>query len=164
MSAFHPLRTFSRCDKTRPVFTRRSPWLPLVSGAGLLLLGLAAWQFRGGELLARVLLTLCVPLIYEGGAWFGAAKVGGHYYGLDGKVIHSQAYDPQAALVRCALIFVLLFGILIAGEAGAFPESFGTWLALAITMCLWIAHVLRSHFRQVTIFARQKDVPRRSGQ
>jgi hypothetical protein len=138
----------------------RSPWLPLVSGVGLLLLGLAAWQLRGGELLARVLLTLCVPLIYEGGAWFGAAKVGGQYYGLDGKLVHSQAYDPRAALIRCALIFVLLFSILIAGEAAAFPEGFGTWVALAITMCLWIAYVLQSHFRQITIFARQKHLGR----
>ena len=141
------------------MFTLRSPWLPLVSGAGLLLLGLAAWRFRGGDLVARLLLTLCVPLLYEGGAWFGAAKVGGHYCCLDGKVIHSQAYDLRAALVRCALIFVLLISILIAGEAGAFPETFGAWVALAITMCLWIAYVVRSHARQITIFARQKDGP-----
>jgi hypothetical protein len=115
-----------------------------------------AWQISGGELIARALLTLGLPLIYEGSAWFAAAKAGGPYYGLDEKVIYSQAYDPRAALVRCALIYALMFSILIAGEAGVFPNTFGAWVAIAVIMGLWIGYVLRSHVQQITAFA-QKD-------
>ena len=133
--------------------------MPLIAGAGLLVLSVTAWQISGGELIARVLLTLCLPLIYEGGAWFAAAKAGGPYYGLDEKAIYSQAYDPRAALVRCALIYVLMFSILIAGEAGVFPNTFGAWAAIVIIMGLWIGYVLRSHVQQMTAFAQQDGRP-----
>ena len=137
----------------------RSPRVPLIAGTGLLVLSVTAWQISGGDLIARVLLTLCLPLIYEGGAWFAAAKAGGPYYGLDEKVIYSQAYDPRAALFRYALIYALMFSILIAGEAGVFPNTFGAWVAIAVIMGLWIAYVLRSHLQQITAYAQQDNRP-----
>jgi len=145
------------------VFTLRSPWSPLVLGTVLLLLGLSAWQFSGGHLWGRVLITLSLPLLYEGGAWFGAAKVGRLYYDVDERLMHSQAYDPVAAFVRCSLLYALLLSILIAGEAEVFPRGVWTWAALAVTMLLWIAYVVRSYAQQITKFARQKDLPLRGG-
>jgi hypothetical protein len=79
----------------------RSPWLPLAWGIALLVLGVLA-RFGGGGALASVLFTLAFPLLFEGVVWFGAAKVGGDHYNLDERVIHSEACDPRAVLVRSA--------------------------------------------------------------
>lgn len=136
----------------------RSPWLPLACGTALLVLGAVAWV-TGGAFVASVLLTLAVPLLFEGAAWFGAAKVGRVYYDLDERVIHSEAYDPRAMLVRYVVICGLLFSILIAREAEVLPDSFGEWLTLVLTGLLWLAFVLRSYAQQIRALARQKNVP-----
>lgn len=138
----------------------RSPWFPLACGMLLLVLGVAA-RFGGGGLLASVLFTLAFPLLFEGVAWFGAAKVGREYYELDERAIHAEAYDPRAVLVRSAVIWALLFSILIAREARALPDSFGEWLGFAVIGFLWLAFVMRSYGRQITSLARQKNVPPR---
>ena len=136
----------------------RSPWLPLACGMAFLVLGVLA-RFSSGGLLAPVLFTLAFPLLFEGIAWFGAAKVGRDYYHLDERVVHSEAYDPRAVLVRSAVICGLLFSILIAREAGVPPNSFGEWFGLLLIGFLWLAFVLRSYGRQITTFARQKNAP-----
>ncbi len=136
----------------------RSPWLPLACGMALLVLGVLA-RFSGGGLLASVLFTLAFPLLFEGVAWFGAAKVGREHYHLDERVIHSEAYDPRAVLVRSAVIWGLLFSVLVAREAELLPDGFGEWLGLLPTGILWLAFVLRSYGRQITTLARQKNVP-----
>lgn len=138
----------------------RSPWFPLVCGIMLLTLGIALRVLAGG-LLPSVLLTLALPLLFEGVAWFGAAKVGRLYYDLDERVIHWEAYDPRALLVRYAVICGLLFSILIAREADALPGGFGGWLGLVLTGFLWLAFVLRSYGRQIATLARQRNVPLR---
>jgi hypothetical protein len=61
--------------------------------------------FSGGGLPAWVLFTLAFPLLFEAVVWFGAAKVGGEHYHLNERVIHSEAYDPRAVLVRSAVIW-----------------------------------------------------------
>ncbi len=137
----------------------RSPWFPLASGTTLLVLGVVA-RLSGGGLLSPVLLTLALPLLFEGGAWFGASKVGGYYYDLDERVIHAEAYVPRALLVRYLVICGLLFSILIAREARVLPDSFGGWLSLVLTGILWLAFVLRSYGQQITALARQKNVLR----
>jgi hypothetical protein len=136
----------------------RSPWLPLICGTIFLILSIAV-RMLGGGILASVLLTLALPLLFEGGAWFGAAKIGRLYYDLDERVIHSQAYDPRALLVRYAVICALLFGILIAREADALPGGPGGWLGLVLAGLLWFAFVLRSYGRQISNLARQENVP-----
>ena len=136
----------------------RSPWLPLACGMALLALGVVA-RLNGGGLLPAVLITLAFPLLFEGVVWFGAAKVGRDYYDLDERVIHSEAYDGRAVLVRSAVIWGLLFTILAAREAEVLPESFGEWLVLVLIGFLWLAFVLRSYGRQITTLARQKNVP-----
>jgi hypothetical protein len=136
----------------------RSPWFPLACGMVLLTLGIAVRVLAGG-FLASILLTLALPLLFEGVAWFGAAKVGRLYYDLDERVIHSEAYDPSALLVRYAVICGLLLGILIAREADALPDGFGGWLVLVLTGFMWFAFVLRSYGRQIATLARQKNRP-----
>jgi hypothetical protein len=140
------------------MFQLRSPWFPLACGLILLALGIAARMLAGG-LLVPMLFTLAVPLLFEGVAWFGAAKVGRHFYDLDARVIHAEAYDPPALLVRYAIICGLLIAILIAREADALPGGFGGWLVLVLTGLLWLAFVLRSYGRQITTLARRKNVP-----
>ncbi len=137
----------------------RSPWFPLACGTALLVVGVVA-RFSGGGLLASVLLTLALPLLFEGGAWFGASKVGGYYYDLDERVIHAEAYAPRALLVRYLVICGFLSSILIAREAKVLPDSFGGWLSLVLTGLLWLAFVLRSYGQQITALARQKNVLR----
>lgn len=139
----------------------RSPWFPLACGTALLVLNVVA-RLSGGELFVSVLLTLALPLLFEGGAWFGAAKVGRLYYDLDERVIHSEAYDPRAMFVRYLVICGLLFSILIAREAEVLPDSFGEWLTLVLTGLLWLAFVIRSYGRQITALARRKNVPLRA--
>lgn len=136
----------------------RSPWFPLACGTALLVLGVVA-RASGGALPASVLLTLALPLLFEGGAWFGAAKVGRLFYDLDERVIHSEAYNPRAVLVRYVVICGLLFSILVAREAGALPNSFGEWLTLILTGLLWLAFAMRSYGKQIATLARQKNVP-----
>ena len=146
-----------------PMVRWRSPWFPLACGTALLVLGVVA-RLAGGGLLSSVLLTLALPLLFEGGVWFGAAKLGHVCYDLDERVIHSEAYDPRAMLVRYAVICGLLFSVLIARELELLPDSFAGWLALLLTGFLWLVFVLRSYLRQITALARHKNVPLRPGQ
>jgi hypothetical protein len=140
----------------------RSPWFPLACGAALLIFWVAVRIFAGG-LLASVLLTFALPLLFESGAWFGAAKVGAVYYDLDDRVIHSEAYDPAAALVRYVLICGLLLSILMAAEAEVLPRSFVGWLTLILTGVLWLAFAIRSYARQITRLAQRRDAPLDAG-
>jgi hypothetical protein len=140
------------------MFQLRSPWFALACGMLLLALGIVVRLFAGG-LFAPILFTLAVPLLFEGVAWFGAAKVGRHFYDLDERVIHAEAHDPRALLLRYAIICGLLFAILIAREADALPAGFGEWLVLVLIGFLWIAFVLRSYGRQIAALARRKKVP-----
>jgi len=104
-----------------------------------------------------VLLTLTLPLLFESGAWFGAAKVGGVYYDLNDRVIHSDAYDPAATLVRYAVLCGLLLSLLIAAEAEVLPSSFSGWLPVILTSLLWLAFAMRSYAQQISAFARRKE-------
>ena len=158
MLAFHPLQTLGLSHTRVVMVLLRSPWLPLACGMALLALGVLA-RFSIGGVLASVLFTLAFPLLFEGVTWFGAAKVGGEYYHLDERVIHSEAYDPRAVLARSVVIYGLLFTILIAREADVPPNSFGEWFGLLLIGFLWLAFVLRSHGRQITTLARQKNAP-----
>ena len=133
----------------------RSPWFPLACGIALLILWVLVRVAAGG-LLASVLLTLTLPLLFESGAWFGAAKVGGVYYDLNDRVIHSDAYQPAATLVRYAVSCGLLLSLLFAGEAEALPSSFVGWLFVILTCFLWLAFTIRSYAQQITIFARRE--------
>jgi hypothetical protein len=133
----------------------RSPWFPLACGITLFILWVLVRVAAGG-LLASVLLTITLPLLFESGAWFGAAKVGGVYYDLNDRVIHSDAYDPAATLVRYAVLCGLLLSLLIAGEAELLPSSFVGWLPVLLTSFLWLAFAIRSYAQQIIVFAREK--------
>jgi hypothetical protein len=133
----------------------RSPWFPLACGTAVLILWVVV-RIAAGGLLASLVLTLALPLLFESGAWFGAAKVGGVYYDLDDRVIHSEAYDPAATLVRYAVICGLLLSLLIAGQAEVLPNSFIGWLSVILTSFLWLAFAIRSYAQQVSTFARRE--------
>ena len=155
---FPPIAVAREVAHNRAMVSIRSPWFPLACGAAFLVLTIAAWTL-GGALVGSVLLTLSLPLIFEGVAWYGAAKIGRSFYDLDERVIHSEAYDPRALLVRYAIICGLLLSILIGREAKALPDSFVGWLSLVVAALLWLAFVLRSYARQITNLARRKHVP-----
>ncbi len=133
----------------------RSPWFPLACGITLFILWVLVRVAAGG-LLASVLLTLTLPLLFESGAWFGAAKVGGVYYDLNDRVIHSDAYNTTVALVRYAVLCALLLSFLVAGEAEVLPSSFVGWLSVILTSFLWLAFAIRSYAQQITAFARRE--------
>ena len=93
---------------------------------------------------------------FESVVWFGAAKVGGVYYDLNDRLIHSDAYDPAATLVRYAVICGLLLSLLIAGQVEVLPNSFVGWLSVIVTSFLWLAFAIRSYAQQVSAFARRE--------
>jgi hypothetical protein len=140
----------------------RSPWFPLAGGITLFILWVVL-RIAAGGLLASVLLTLTLPLLFESGGWFGAAKVGGVYYDLDDRVIHSDAYDPRATLVRYAVLCGLLLSLLIAAEAEVLPRSFAGWLPVILTSVLWLAFAIRSYAQQISAFARRKNATLAAG-
>ena len=133
----------------------RSPWFPLAFGITFFILWVLVRVAAGG-LLASVLLTLTLPLLFESVVWFGAAKVGGVYYDLNDRLIHSDAYDPAATLVRYAVICGLLLSLLFAGQAEVLPNSFVGWLSVIVTSFLWLAFAIRSYAQQVSAFARRE--------
>ena len=133
----------------------RSPWFPLACGITLFFLWVLV-RIAAGGLLASALLTISLPLLFESGAWFGAAKVGGVYYDLNDRVIHSDAYDPAATLVRYAVLCGLLLSLLVAGEAEVLPSSFIGWLPVILTSFLWLAFAIRSYAQQIAIFVREE--------
>ncbi|MEO7277756.1 MAG: hypothetical protein ABIW33_07025 [Sphingomicrobium sp.] len=138
-----------------------SPSCLMWAGFALVAVSLPVWQTGEADLLAQVLIGGSLPLIYEATAWQDAANMASLRYEVDSEEIWRNAYDLRGAIPRFAILYVLIFGILVAREAKVLPDNGWTWAMIVGLILVWGAMTVRSYRQSVAAFVSAKGIAKR---
>jgi hypothetical protein len=146
----------------------RSAWLSRLfwAGVALLVASWAVWQFSDAHLLSWVLFCGSFPLILEPRAWQDYARIFSRRYIVDEveqKAILELAFDFKSAIARFVLLYLWLFGILMALQMKVFPGDGWTVVIIVGPALIWVALAFQNHGRSIERFAVKRGIVRRWG-